>query len=90
MFKKYEYFEKCDPKGDGTFYCEIGYRDPASGKVVAKKSGILVPQPGMPAKTKTSQEAGLEDLLEKLRKRWEKIRTEGFEISAEEKGSAAP
>ena len=90
MFKKYEYFEKCDPRGDGTFYCELGYRDPSSGKVVARKSGILVPQVSGPAKTKTSQEAGLDDLLEKLRKRWEKLRTEGFEISMEEKESGAP
>lgn len=79
LFKKFEYFEKCEPR-EGVFYCELGYRDPTTGKIIAKKSGVLIPQQGGPAKTKNNMEQGAEDLLEKLRRRWEKIKLEGFEV----------
>jgi len=84
--KKYEYFEKCEPK-EGLVYCEIGYRDPESGKIMAKKSGILIPQPAGPAKTRRNIEEGMEELLEKLRTRWEQIKKEGFTV---ERGGIEP
>jgi len=79
--KKFKYFEKCEPK-EGLVYCEIGYMDPDSGKVLAKKSGILIPQPAGPAKTRRNLEEGMEELLERLRTRWEQLKKEGFSIES--------